>query len=86
MPFYYLTANKTSDVFHNSGPLAPLRLKNTWGGALVSVDLLKITMLHIFFLYFIFEGAYIWNHFRVSILMGLYTRGLNLEFHGKVLN
>ena len=27
--FYYLTANKTRDVFHNSGPLTSLRLKNT---------------------------------------------------------
>ena len=45
MPFYYLTANKTRDLCHNSGPLASLRLKYTWGGALISVDLLKITLL-----------------------------------------
>ena len=45
MPFYYLTAIKTRGVFHNSGPLALLRLKNTWEGALISVDLLKITLL-----------------------------------------
>ena len=55
MSFYCLTANKTRDVYHNSGPLASLRLKNTWGGALISVDILKITLLHIFFLYF-YEG------------------------------
>ena len=46
MPFYYLTANKTRDLCHNSGPLASLRLKYTWGGALISVDLLKITLPH----------------------------------------
>ena len=70
MPFYYLTANKTRDVFHNSGPLSLLRLKNSWRGALISVDLLKITLLHILFVYFynglIFRGAYIWNHFCIS--------------------
>ena len=52
MPFYYLTANKKRDVCHNSGPLASLRLKNTSGGELTSVDLLKITLLQKFFLYF----------------------------------
>ena len=35
MPFYCLRANKTRDLFHNSRPLASLRLKNTLGGALV---------------------------------------------------
>ena len=52
MPFYYLRANKTHDLFHNSIPLVSLRLKNTWGGALNLVDLLKIALLYIFFLYF----------------------------------
>ena len=52
IPFYYLTASKTPNVFHNSGQLASLRLKNTWGGVLISVDTLKITLLHIFFLHF----------------------------------
>ena len=52
MPFDYLRANKTRGLFHKSRPLALLRLKNTWGEALSSVDLLKITLLHIFFLYF----------------------------------
>ena len=70
MPFYYLTANKTRNVFHNSGPLSLLRLKNSWRGALISVDLLKITLLHILFVYFynrlIFRGAYIRNYFCVS--------------------
>ena len=33
--YYYLTANKTRDVFHNSGPLASLKLENTLGGALI---------------------------------------------------
>ena len=37
-----MTANKIHDAFHRSGPLASLRLKNTWGGALTSEDLLKI--------------------------------------------
>ena len=64
MPFYYLTENKTSDVFHNSGPSASLKLKNTWEEALISEYLLKVTLLHIFFC--------------VSILIGLYTRGLYL--------
>ena len=49
MSFYYLIANKTLDVFHNSEPLALLRLKNTWEGVLISVDLLKTTLLQIFF-------------------------------------
>ena len=31
---------KIRDVYHNSGPLASLKLKNTRGGALISVDLL----------------------------------------------
>ena len=52
MSFYYLTTNKTCDVFHNSGSLAALRLKNTSGGALISVGILKITFLYIFFLHF----------------------------------
>ena len=29
IPFYYLTAKKTRCIFHNSEPLAPLRLKDT---------------------------------------------------------
>ena len=70
MPFYYLTANKTLDVFHNSEPLSLLRLKNSWREALISVDLLKITLLHILFAYFyngvIFREAYIPNYFYVS--------------------
>ena len=70
MPFYYLTANKTRDVFHNSEPLSLLRLKNSWREALISVDLLKITLLHILFAYFnngiIFREAYIRNYFCVS--------------------
>ena len=33
-----LDRSKMCDVFHNSGPLAPLRLKDTWGRALISVD------------------------------------------------
>ena len=51
MPFYYLTAEKSCDVFHNTGPLALLRLKNTLERVLISVDLLKVTLLHIFFVY-----------------------------------
>ena len=74
-PFYYLTANKTRDVFQNSGPLASLRLKSTWGAVLISVDLLKITLLHISFYIFIIGlcmgVAYIRNHYCVSILMVL---------------
>ena len=70
-------------LFLNSGPVALLRLKDTWKGALISVDSLKTTLLQIFFLYFyngiIFGGTYIrvddiWNHFCVSILLG-YMRG-----------
>lgn len=34
MPLNYLTENKTRDVFHNSGLLASLRLKDAWGEAL----------------------------------------------------
>ena len=49
MPLYYLTANKTRDAFHNSEPLALLRFKNTSGGALISVELLRLTLLHLFF-------------------------------------
>ena len=81
MPFYYLTANKTHDVFHNSEPLSLLRLKNSWREALISVDLLKITLLHILFAYFyngvIFREAYIRNYFYVSGLIHeeAYIRG-----------
>ena len=65
MSFYYFTENKTRDVFHNYnlGPLASLRLKNTWKGALISVYLLKVTLLHIYFLYF-------YNGVIFIILMG----------------
>ena len=79
--YYYLTANKTRDVFHNSGSLASLKLENTWGGALISVYLFKITLLFIFLLYFyngfifgVGEVVYIRNHFCVSILIGLKLR------------
>ena len=44
MPLYYLTANKTRDAFHNSEPLALLRFKNASGGALISVELLRLTL------------------------------------------
>ena len=77
MPFYYLTVNKTRDVFHKLGPLASLGLKNTFGGALISVDVLKTELLHKFLSYFynglVFGEA---NIFCVSILMGLYPRRL----------
>ena len=77
MPFYYLTVNKTRDVFHKLGPLASLGLKNTFGGALISVDVLKTELLHKFVSYFynglVFGEA---NIFCVSILMGLYPRRL----------
>ena len=82
MPFYYLTANKTREVFHNSEPLSLLRLKNSWREALTSVDLLKITLLHILFAYFyngvIFREAYIRNYFCVSgfIYGEAYIRGV----------
>ena len=63
MPLYYLTANKTH--FHNSESLASLRLNGTWGGELISVDILKIAFLHVLFLYFYngftFREAYIWG-------------------------
>ena len=84
LPFYYLTANKRRDVFHNSGPLAPLRFNYTWGGTLISVDLLNTPMKHNFYNRLIFGGAYIQgnlytqNHFSVSILIGLYTRNFYL--------
>ena len=76
--FYYLTLNKTRDVFHNLGPLISLRLKNTGRAALISVDLLKITLLHILFTY----GQ------LLCISMGLHTGGLysrgglHSEFYG----
>ena len=58
MPFYYLAANKTRDAFHNSGPLAALRVKHTWEGALIlgELDLLKITRLHIIFFLLFYNG------------------------------
>ena len=69
MPFYYFTASKTRDVFHNSGPIASLKLKNTWGGALISVDLLKITLFHIFFyIYILIMGLgtiHIWRPWKL---------------------
>ena len=79
--YYYVTANKTRDVFYDSGPLNSIKLENTWGGALISVDVFKITFLHILFLYFyngfifgVGEVVYIRNHFCVSILIGLKLR------------
>ena len=58
MPFYYLAENKTRDAFHNSGPLAALRVKHTWEGALIlgELDLLKITRLHIIFFLLFYNG------------------------------
>ena len=35
MTFYYLTTNKTRDIFHNSEPVVSLRLENAKGGALI---------------------------------------------------
>ena len=83
MLFYYLTANTTRDVFHNSGPVASLRLKNTWGGALISVDLYKITLFYILFLSFynghIFGGLINGATF-VLIIWWAYIRGFDLIF------
>ena len=79
MPFYHLTASKTRDVFHNSGPLALLRLKNTWVEALISVDLLKTTLLHIFIFYF--HNGFIFGRPYIRV----YVRGdLYLDFFNKV--
>ena len=80
MWFYYLAAYKTLDVFHNLGPLNWLRLKNIWGGVLISVDLLKITLLLIFFLYFynrlIFgKGGLIHGTTFVLVFWWTYIRG-----------
>ena len=67
IPICYLTANKKYDVIHNSGSLASLRLKNIWGGALISVDLWKIKVLPISYLHF---------YNRLIIGVGLYTKPL----------
>ena len=79
--YYYVTANKTRDVFYDSGPLNSIKLENTWGGALISVDVFKITFLYILFLYFyngfifgVGEVVYMRNHFCVSILIGFKLR------------
>ena len=61
IPFYHFTVNKTRDVFPNSGPLDLFRLKNTWGGTLNSVDLIKIILLQIFFLCFFLGGGLIYG-------------------------
>ena len=46
----------------NSGSLALLRLKNTRGGKLILIDLLKITLLHIYILY-IYIYIYHYYHY-----------------------
>ena len=84
IPFYYLTTDKIRSEIYNSEPLASLaalRLKFTRRGALISVDLLKMTLLHMFLLHFyngfIFERTCIWEGLYtepISILMGLYTK------------
>ena len=81
-----MTANKTRDVFHNSEPLASLRLKNTWEGPLISVDLLKNnTYSHTLFIFL--KWAFIWGGLytkplSVSILMGGYTGSYIWSFTG----
>ena len=85
---------KIRDVYHNSGPLASLKLKNTWGGALISVDLLQITLLHILFLYFyiglIFgEALYLGGLYKESLFCQffdglIYEGGLYSAFHRDV--
>ena len=47
----------------NSGSLALLRLKNTRGGKLILIDLLKITLLHIYIIY-----IYIYIYIYISLL------------------
>ena len=85
MLFYYLTANTTRDVFHNSGPVASLRLKNTWGGALISVDLLKVTLLCILFYISImglYLGVLIYGTTFVLAFWWAYIREVGLIFGG----
>ena len=72
IPFYYLTTNKIRSEIYNSEPLAPLaalRLKFTWRGALISLDLLKMTLLHMFLLHF--YNGFIFG--RTCIWEGLHT-------------
>ena len=85
MLFYYLIANKTRDVFRNSRPLASLRLKNTWGGALISIDLLKVTLLCILFYISImglYLGVLICGTTFVLAFWWAYIREVGLIFRG----
>ena len=79
MSFYYLTANKTGDVFQNSGPLASLRLQNSGWGALISVDLLKKHSSRYSFHIFI-TGLYLEGWYSGGLIYGttfvLYFDGL----------
>ena len=78
-----LDSKQNTWFFRNSRPLASLRLKNTWGGALISVDLYKITLFYILFLSFynghIFGGLINGATF-VLIIWWAYIRGFDLIF------
>ena len=69
---------------HISGPLASFRLKNTCGGALISLDLLKVTLLNISFIYIFKMSLYLGGlnaEPLLCILMGFYIGGLYLKFY-----
>ena len=53
----------------NSGSLALLRLKNTRGGELILIDLLKITLLHIYIYIIIITTI-------VMVITFLYTQSI----------
>ena len=79
MLFYYLTGDKTRDVFLNSRPIASLRLENTWGG-LILVDLLKIMLHHIFqdFCNRLTLGGLIYGTTFVLVFWWAYIRGARI--------
>ena len=75
--------------FTNSGTLSSLRLKKIWGGELILVDLLKRTLLHIFF-YICRMGLHLGFLYADPLLCyyfdaGAYIRwGIYSEFYGTV--
>ena len=60
----------------NSGSLALLRLKNTRGGKLILIDLLKITLLHIYILYIYIYIYIIIITTIVMVITFLYTQSI----------
>ena len=80
-----LDSKQNTWFFRNSRPLASLRLKNTWGGALISVDLLKVTLLCILFYISImglYLGVLIYGTTFVLAFWWAYIRVVGLIFGG----